>query len=344
MKEIILAPRLIDEELFEHALARGIRSFYCNPGKIPKAIRKAVKIYFESGETDVKIVNDIKEAGEGAALEIVVKSPRDIDKALAAARSGAKTLIIKAEDWKIISLENLIADLKPLGVRLIAAASDLTEIESLLGALEHGADGVLIQVSGIDEVDLIHDLVNAPKRLDLSEAEITEVREVGLGERACIDTTSILEAGEGMLVGNTSSIFVLIHNESLGSAFTTPRPFRVNAGAVHSYVLMPDNTTRYLSELEAGDRALIVSRKKARVAAIGRVKIERRPLKLVKVKVGEIQGSVTVQDAETINLLSPNNEVISVTSIKPGDKLLAHLPSTRARHFGRAVNEFLVEK
>ncbi len=344
MKEIIIAPKLMSKEIFEHALARGINSFYCNPSKIPKDLRTAVKVYFKSKDADVEVVSNLKDAGEKAALEIFVKTPQDAERAVAAAKSGVKTLIIKAEDWKVISLENLIADLKPFNVKLIATASELAEVETLLGALEHGADGVLVEISDVDEIDLVHDLVNAPRKLDLVEAEVIEAKEVGLGERACIDTTSILDIGEGMLVGNTSSMFALIHNECMGSAFTSPRPFRVNAGAIHSYILMPDNSTKYLSELRAGDRALIVSRKGARVAAIGRIKIERRPLKLVKLKSGDIEGSVTLQDAETISLVSPDGEPVSITAIKPGDKVLAHIPESKARHFGRAVDEFIIEK
>lgn len=35
------------------------------------------------------------------------------------------------------------------------------------------------------------------------------------------------------------------------------RPFRVNAGPVHSYALLADGRTKYLSELCAGDQARI---------------------------------------------------------------------------------------
>lgn len=33
------------------------------------------------------------------------------------------------------------------------------------------------------------------------------------------------------------------------------RPFRINAGPVHSYALLGDGSTKYLSELCAGDQA-----------------------------------------------------------------------------------------
>jgi len=344
-KRIILALEKAGSKLLEHALARGIRCFYCDPANIPENLRSLVEVYHESEDADYRVVRRFEEiSGEGVVPEIVVRSPEDSEKILAAARSGAKQIIVRAEDWRIIALENLIADLAPLGTRLIAAASSPMEVETLLGVLERGVDGVLVPVKSIDEIDLVGEQVAAPRKVELVEAEVIEVREIGLGERACIDTTSILNFGEGMLVGNTSKLLILVHNESLGSAFTAPRPFRVNAGAIHSYTLAPNGATRYLSELAAGDRVLIVSKSGARIASIGRVKIERRPLKLVKVRAGEIEGSITIQNAETINLVSPDEKLISATEIKQGDKILAHIPKAIARHFGRAIDEFIIEK
>ena len=61
-----------------------------------------------------------------------------------------------------------------------------------------------------------------------------------------------------MLIGNRANFLFLVHNESVGSSFTSPRPFRVNAGAVHCYTLSPDGTTKYLSELETGVEVLVL--------------------------------------------------------------------------------------
>ena len=71
----------------------------------------------------------------------------------------------------------------------------------------------------------------------IKPAKILEVKDVGIGERVCVDTASILEIGEGMLIGSKSNFMFLIHNESVGSSFTSPRPFRVNAGAVYCYTM-----------------------------------------------------------------------------------------------------------
>ncbi len=343
-KKIILALGDPRPELIEHAISRGIRSFYCDPKAVPERLRKMIEIYYDSDDAEHRVSRDSVKPLRGAVPEIAIRSPEDSEKVLAAAKAGAENIIVRVEDWRIIALENLIADLSATGAKLIAAASSPAEVETLLGILEKGVDGVLVPVKSLDEIDLVHEQVNAPRRIELVEAEVSEVREIGLGDRACIDTTSILELGEGMLVGNTAGLLVLVHNERLGSAFTEPRPFRVNAGAIHSYTLAPDGKTKYLSELKAGDRVLIVSRSGVRVVSVGRVKIERRPLKLVGVRAGEREGSVTLQNAETITVLSPEGKPIPVTELKPGDKILAHLSKASARHFGRAVDEFVIER
>ena len=345
MKELIIHPRKLERTLIEHALSKGLKSFYCNPENIPEDLRAIIKIYSEEEGGDVKVVHKLSQVEEGTVLRIKVKSPGDVEKVLAAAKAGAEAIIVETGDWRIIPLENLVADLQPLGARLLAIASNPNEVETLLGVLELGVDGVVLEAEGVGDIDLAFEALAAPRKLRLDVAEVTEVKDVGMGERACIDTVAILGTGEGMLVGNTASIFLLIHNESIGSNFTSPRPFRVNAGAVHCYILMPDGSTRYLSELSTGDRVLVVSNSgKARVVAIGRVKIERRPLRLVKIRAGEVEGSATVQNAETIRFIRPDGSLVSVTELKPGDRILSHIAEAGARHFGRAVKEFILEK
>ncbi|NIQ99074.1 MAG: 3-dehydroquinate synthase II, partial [Gemmatimonadales bacterium] len=64
-------------------------------------------------------------------------------------------------------------------------------------------------------------------------------------DRACVDTCTRMGPGEGMLVGNSGRAFFLVHSESLETEFLNPRPFRVNAGAVHAYVMLADGKTSY---------------------------------------------------------------------------------------------------
>ena len=83
-----------------------------------------------------------------------------------------------------------------------------------------------------------------------------------------------LEIGEGMVIGSTSSSLALVHGETIESEYVPSRPFRVNAGSIHSYVLMADKSTKYLSELSAGDEVAIISYSgKIRKSIIGRLKI-----------------------------------------------------------------------
>ena len=53
--------------------------------------------------------------------------------------------------------------------------------------------------------------------------------------------------------------------------------------------------------------------------------------------------SLVVQNAETIRLVSSEGKAISVTSLKPGDKVLGHIEKS-GRHFGMQVDETLIER
>jgi len=79
------------------------------------------------------------------------------------------------------------------------------------------------------------------------------------------------------------------------------------------------------------------------VAYLGRNKIERRPMMLIE---AEAQGqpiSLVLQNAEMIRLVDPQGKAISVTSLKPGDKVLGHVEKS-GRHFGMKVEESLIER
>ena len=70
------------------------------------------------------------------------------------------------------------------------------------------------------------------QHIDVSLMTITDVQEGHSGDRVCVDLLSMLEEGEGMLVGSTAKAFVLIHGETIASKYVPTRPFRVNAGSV----------------------------------------------------------------------------------------------------------------
>jgi 3-dehydroquinate synthase II len=255
-------------------------------------------------------------------------------------------VIIDLEDWRIIPLENIIASLQSTDIEVFAVAKSINEIETLFTILELGVDGVVVSVLDADEIKQVIGIINK-STFEIKTAVIEEIVDVGMGERVCIDTISMLTQGEGMLVGNRSNFLFLIHNESIGSSFTSPRPFRVNAGAVHCYTLIPGGTTNYLSELESGSQVYIVNDKGiARVVGVGRAKIESRPLRLFKARINENEhGSIIVQNAETIRFLQKDGNILPVTHAKQGDSILVHSKPATGRHFGMEVaNEYILEK
>ncbi len=130
----------------------------------------------------------------------------------------------------------------------------------------------------------------------------------------------------------------------LESEYVASRPFRVNAGPVHAYVMTPGNKTRYLSEIEAGDEVLTVDKEgNSKTVVVGRVKIEKRPLMLVEAEYNGIILRTLLQNAETIRLVKEDGTPISVSELKVGDKIMIYL-DPNARHFGMAIEESIIEK
>ena len=257
-------------------------------------------------------------------------------------------VIVIGKDWKIIPLENIIAELQHKEAKVIAGVQSAEEARTAFETLEYGADGVLIDTDDVSEIKRAVEIRDESKMgaTPLSTARITKVEELEMGDRVCVDTCSLMTLGEGMLVGSQSFALFLVHSESEESPYVAARPFRVNAGAVYAYVLVGEKT-RYLSELTSGDDVLIVNAEgSARKGVIGRVKIEKRPLMLVEAEVetgGEKRKcSVILQNAETIKLMG-KKKPISVVDLKEGDEVLVHVTEA-ARHFGIAVEEMVIEK
>jgi len=251
------------------------------------------------------------------------------------------TVVVRTTDWTIIPLENLVAQAD----NIFAVVTNSEEAKSALSVLERGVAGILIE--SVDPGELKKTLAavrEQGEQIQLSTATIIEVRQAGLGDRACVDTCTQMGEGQGMLVGNSSGGLFLVHAESVENPYVEPRPFRVNAGPVHAYVRVPAGKTRYLSELVAGDPVLCVDhRGRGQEVIVGRMKIERRPLLLVtaETEVGEI--TTMVQNAETIRLTTPEGEPRSVVGLEKGSEVLVALESP-GRHFGHKVEETIWEK
>lgn len=255
-------------------------------------------------------------------------------------------VILVGKDWTVIPLENIIADLQKEDVEIIAAVNDAEEAKVAIETLEIGTDGVIFEANDFNQIKEIAEIVDDASNIkyDLKEAVITNVKPLGSGDRVCLDTTDIMKPGEGMLIGSYSKSLFLVHSETLESEYVASRPFRVNAGPVQAYVMVPGNKTRYLSELVAGDEVLIVNTQgKTRTAYVGRSKIERRPLILVEAEYKGQKIRTLLQNAETIRIVNNENKPISVVDLKIGDKIKVYIESN-ARHFGIAIDETIIEQ
>ncbi len=302
---------------------------------LPKGFSEKVKalgrIETISEDGDLKLGKDV--------VFFNIKSGEDEDEI--AKLSQKKRVILQCSDWTIIPLENLIAK----GADVIAQVRDLKEMETAFGILEKGVGHVLFHADDAIELKKVLSWFRSKgDRIALQTAEVIEVRPVGMGDRVCVDTCTSMGIGQGMLVGNSSSALFLIHSESISNPYVSPRPFRVNAGPVHSYTRIPGGKTRYLSELSAGDPVLIVDFKgDTATGIVGRLKIEKRPLMLVKAVFNDKEITTIVQNAETIRLTDPEGKAVSVVNLSPGDKVLVAMEAG-GRHFGMKIEESITEK
>ena len=298
---------------------------------------------------------ELYEEGRRVGNVVSIRSQLEVETAIQLMAQG-RTVLLDTPDWTVIPLEDMVAarhgeDLPGSALAIVGAVD---EAQVALGALEHGVDGVALRPSSAEDVRPlvagVRRMLSGETDLQLSVGVVVRVQKLGLGDRACVDTVDILREGEGLLVGSSSSGFLLVHGETIENPYAAVRPFRVNAGAVHSYVLVPGGKTGYLSEAEAGLRVLLVDRDgSGRPSHVGRLKIERRPLVLVEVEASGLRFNAILQNAETVRLVTPAGHA-SVSSLEEGQKVIVYVPSLASgeegptgRHFGRAVPERTIE-
>ena len=228
--------------------------------------------------------------------------------------------------WKIIPAENLIAAKGMTGSKILPVCDTPGEATTMLTVLEAGTDGVVLRTEVPGAVTEVAGFLEAADAKEtLAKATVTRVVFGGMGDRACVDLRALLKPGEGLLCGSFSRGLFLVHSEcesqstlTRGPSGSTPAQVRrpdpsfrrspltlseekeraltpfhpcASCATVHSYVKMPGDRTAYLSELAAGDEVLVVSpRGEARVATVGRVKIEHRPLVRVDAREAQTGG------------------------------------------------------
>lgn len=255
-------------------------------------------------------------------------------------------------EWTMIPVENLIAVCANTGTKLALYVDKVENLPGVFYALDTGPDAVILptnyelcekyisllsnreesyvngsnfRVATSKKVELL-----ASADIVLERAIITGITVGLVGDRVCVDLIRNLAAGEGLLVGSSSKLLCLVHGETYEGDFVPPRPFRVNAGPVHSYVLMADKSTKYLTELRAGDTVAVVSGAAGinthvnccienhtcfcagssvtwRPITVGRCKIETRPMLLFEFMASttNCRGTIFLQQAETVRFISP---------------------------------------
>ena len=297
-----------------------------------------------AGSADLSVLRREDKADAGY---VRIRDERYEEFAEAVAAEAEYTVVV-GEDWQIIPLENLIARIGE-ETTLVAGVQSAAEAETAYETLEIGADAVLLDTDDPDEIRETVAVRDEQDReqLSLRHATVTEIEQTGSADRVCIDTGSLMDHDEGMLVGSMSRGLFFVHAETAESPYVASRPFRVNAGAVHAYVRTPDGGTKYLSELAAGDEVQVVDTEgRTREAIVGRAKIEKRPMFRVTAEVETEDGTdrigTLLQNAETIKVATSEGRK-AVTELEEGDEMLVYYEDT-ARHFGEAVDESIIEK
>lgn len=302
---------------------------------------------------------------------------------------GDDFLAIDIEHATYIPYELLIAKAEKSGTQLLRSVpirglnSVVGEVDQSLNALstmEQGV-GVLFRSRDPEAIRTLSAGLQGRQSIEfpLVEAEVVEVRHTGLGHRVCVDTTSLMTAEEGLVVGSTGWGGLFVCSETHFLPHMNLREFRVNAGGVHSYVWTPEGRALYLSEIQAGSEVLCVDRNgTARVVVVGRAKIERRPLLQIvcRVPTGALPAGIREaagREARSRRSVTPEGESIAGADdrhvlisafiqndwhvrvmgadgivrhgslLKPGDGLLAHVDFP-GRHTGLRVTEHIVEK
>ncbi|MFN3528065.1 MAG: 3-dehydroquinate synthase II [Candidatus Altarchaeaceae archaeon] len=359
MKEIWLDVRDIDDweirkNFVVYAIEKNFDGVIVRQDDVDK-IRKLgkIKIISENLNSDIVLTSSdelLKRLYGKRAYYKEIKSKAD-ERNVIEMKNFFDYVIIKAKDWKVIPLENLIAEVKG---RIIMEVDNYDDAVTSLNTLEAGAYGVSVRTLNTQEIKKIYDYVRETyierREIKLSPVRITNIKKLDIGDRVCVDTATILKIGEGMLIGSQSNGLFLVHSETVESEYVSTRPFRVNAGAVASYILCSEKT-KYLSELECGDEVLIVDWKgNTRKTYVVRSKIERRPLILIEATPENLEEQknlsklkIMLQNAETVRLVTPDGKPISVSELNIGDRVLAYIEAG-GRHFGTKIEETIIEK
>lgn len=328
MKKVFIEVEEWNKSLITDALENGVDAFFSSDKGIIEKIKQLAKI-------EVYNKNSLP---ENIRFFEITNKEQELQ---AANISSNIQLIIRTGDWKIIPFENLIAQRE----NIFAVVNNEKDAIEAVEILEKGVTGVYVtNCSDSDKITILKKVKSKKGNINLSEGEVLSIEKLSLGDRVCIDTISNMKEGEGMLVGDYSNGMVLVNSESIDNPYVASRPFRVNAGAVHCYIMLPENKTKYLADLRSGDEVLIVNHKgETFTSVIGRIKVEKRPMLRIEIKGKFKSFSVVLQNAETIRIVTHDGKSKSVVSLQKGDKVVI-FEEEGGRHFGHKIKETIEEK
>jgi 3-dehydroquinate synthase II len=330
----------VNSAIVIRARRRGFRRFASVDAKPPA--QESGETWYHSAPDGFQRLAGSETTGPPLVRLYRVREPSELEPVVSALGRGEASAVRWGAE-RVIPLETLVAARRVKGTLWVVTA-ETSDIPAFLGALEHGADSIVVEVSTPEVLDeLEHRLEHSTVPLQWEKATVRSVKPAGTGDRVIVDTTSLLQPEEGILVGSAAAFLFHVASEAVGSRYTRPRPFRVNAGAAHLYTLLANGETRYLSELAAGDAVLVCSPARlARSVRVGRIKIERRPMVLVE---GEARGrrfTVFLQEAETVRLSTEAGRM-ATTELRPG-AVAWGVSLAAGRHLGVAVEETIEER
>lgn len=368
-----------------------------------KSKTKKIVIWLENDEHLSVLPNDVsiltpnesvylsaKKFGKTVGLHVTVKDlEAEFPRCIELCERGDDFVVIDIEHATYIPYELLIAKVQTKKTRVFRSIpiGDLQGIihpidQSLnaFATMEHGI-GVVFRARNVEAIDDLSRRMQVRQRskIGLVKAVVTDVVHTGLGHRVCVDTTSFMSAEEGMVIGSTGWGGLFVCSETHYLPHMNLREFRVNAGAVHSYIWGPGNSAMYLSEMRAGSEVLSVDlRGNARVVTVGRAKIERRPLINVRCRISLdqvsdeirlaveadrwIQQKVTpgnekladkeldyvyinvfLQNDWHVRVMGADGKVRHSATVTPGDEIMAHV-DIPGRHTGIKISEHILER
>ncbi|MBM7570623.1 3-dehydroquinate synthase II [Aquibacillus albus] len=176
----------------------------------------------------------------------------------------------------------------------------------------------------------------------ISYAEVTSIDTLGIGTRVCVDMIDMLDPMEGVFVGNTGHGYIHVLSENRETETYPTRPFRMNVGAIHQYISIGEDQTKYVSELSPGMALPVSKHDQVRNVAIGRVKIEVRNFLRIVCHANGVEISATLQESDSVHVSKKDGSAVSVLDLKVGDQISCVLDHP-GRHLGEKIEEKIQE-